>query len=422
MVEDIEKRVLQKSALIICRIRYAAALLLLTIGISVAFTFDMTHQLPQGIILALSVFFYNTLGYLLLNPKDEISLRKLAAITFLQINADALVITLLIYLSGGVISPYAFLYLFPILSAGVILARFRFMAYLITIVITIFYDSLILLVYFKFLPLPTISHTPWIQQVYDNPFLLINFAILFPVSLWILTGFISRAGRLIQKSRLDLEIEMKDEISYLQERLEKKLEATNSELHQKNKELEANLTARTQIEASLLDSEEKRRLFMENAGEVIVTLDVRGKLLEVNRKGLELFGYTREEMIGKNLIQILPLIKADVKTILDAFKEGLRGNIKTDREWVVYTKNGQRLCFIAHPTLIKQKGKIIGLTVILEDITERRKAEEELKTRAEELTRMNKFMVGRELDMIELKKEINRLLKNSGQPEKYKTQ
>jgi len=53
------------------------------------------------------------------------------------------------------------------------------------------------------------------------------------------------------------------------------------------------------------------------------------------------------------------------------------------------------------------------------DITERKKAEEELKKHTEELEKMNKFLVGRELDMIELKKEVNRLLAELGRSKKY---
>lgn|GEM_PF-4048778 len=43
-----------------------------------------------------------------------------------------------------------------------------------------------------------------------------------------------------------------------------------------------------------------------------------------------------------------------------------------------------------------------------------------LKKRAEELEKMNKLMVGRELNIIELKKEVNLLLEKLGQPVKYK--
>ena len=54
------------------------------------------------------------------------------------------------------------------------------------------------------------------------------------------------------------------------------------------------------------------------------------------------------------------------------------------------------------------------------DITERKKAEAELKNRMDELDKFNKLMVGRENKMADLKKEINTLLEQFGQPKKYK--
>ncbi|MBC8441835.1 MAG: PAS domain-containing protein [Deltaproteobacteria bacterium] len=51
--------------------------------------------------------------------------------------------------------------------------------------------------------------------------------------------------------------------------------------------------------------------------------------------------------------------------------------------------------------------------------TERKKAEEELKQKVQKLERMNQFMVDRETKMIELKREINLLLTESGRAEKY---
>ena len=51
---------------------------------------------------------------------------------------------------------------------------------------------------------------------------------------------------------------------------------------------------------------------------------------------------------------------------------------------------------------------------------ERKRAEEALKEKMDELMRFQKVMVDRELTMIELKKEINELLVKSGQEEKFK--
>jgi PAS domain S-box-containing protein len=58
--------------------------------------------------------------------------------------------------------------------------------------------------------------------------------------------------------------------------------------------------------------------------------------------------------------------------------------------------------------------------VVLSDITERKKAEQAVQEKMDELERFHKLTVGRELTMIELKKEVNGLLKKMGQEEKYK--
>lgn len=58
--------------------------------------------------------------------------------------------------------------------------------------------------------------------------------------------------------------------------------------------------------------------------------------------------------------------------------------------------------------------------VSLLDITERKRAEEELHKRLKELEIFNRISVGRELKMIELKKEINELLEKYGKESKYK--
>ena len=67
--------------------------------------------------------------------------------------------------------------------------------------------------------------------------------------------------------------------------------------------------------------------------------------------------------------------------------------------------------------MVKETGQSI---VSIIDITDRIVAEQALMTKADELERFNRLMLGREIRMIELKKEINELLKKSGKNEKYK--
>ncbi|MBI5017504.1 MAG: PAS domain S-box protein [Deltaproteobacteria bacterium] len=64
-------------------------------------------------------------------------------------------------------------------------------------------------------------------------------------------------------------------------------------------------------------------------------------------------------------------------------------------------------------------GQITHVDGLLEDITERKRAQEELARKIEELEAFNRITVGRELRMIELKAEINGLLGAAGQPPRY---
>jgi PAS domain-containing protein len=66
------------------------------------------------------------------------------------------------------------------------------------------------------------------------------------------------------------------------------------------------------------------------------------------------------------------------------------------------------------------EGKPTGIIGVSRNITERKNAERDLRQKMDELERFNDLSVGRELKMIELKKEINLLLKKLGEPEKYK--
>lgn len=63
--------------------------------------------------------------------------------------------------------------------------------------------------------------------------------------------------------------------------------------------------------------------------------------------------------------------------------------------------------------------RINGVVITFIDITARKEAEQQLQQNMDELTRFNRAMVSRESRMIELKKEVNELLKRLGEPPHY---
>jgi len=82
-------------------------------------------------------------------------------------------------------------------------------------------------------------------------------------------------------------------------------------------------------------------------------------------------------------------------------------------------KDGKEFPVELSLSAVKLKGtwNAIGL---IRDITERKAALEESKKKTDELEKFNKLAVGRELKMIELKREINALLEESGKEPGYK--
>jgi PAS domain S-box-containing protein len=66
------------------------------------------------------------------------------------------------------------------------------------------------------------------------------------------------------------------------------------------------ITARTQTEEALRRSEATSRAFLESASEGIVVVDTAGRILRVNAKTEEMFGYPRDELIGQAVEILVP--------------------------------------------------------------------------------------------------------------------
>jgi two-component system, chemotaxis family, CheB/CheR fusion protein len=162
-----------------------------------------------------------------------------------------------------------------------------------------------------------------------------------------------------------------------------------------------------------------------SSDDAIVGKDLDGIITSWNKGAERLFGYTAQEAIGQPITMLIPPDRQhEEPEILARLKRGERVD---HFETVRVSKDGSLLDISLTISPIKDAaGRVIGASKIARDVTNRKRAEEELRrahaelqARAEELSRFNSAAVGRELRMIELKKEINELYQRLGEPARY---
>lgn len=124
---------------------------------------------------------------------------------------------------------------------------------------------------------------------------------------------------------------------------------------------------------------EKFRTFFENARDEIVYTDKAGRIVEVNSATNEIFGWTREESIGKYFwdIGILDSHTAIMlkKTYQDVIKTG---HVNETHEVEAFHKDGRTVYVEVTTKHIEKGGQIKGLLNIIRDITDRKIAQRDL--------------------------------------------
>jgi PAS domain S-box-containing protein len=137
------------------------------------------------------------------------------------------------------------------------------------------------------------------------------------------------------------------------------------------------ITERKQAEARLKGSEEKfRKAFMTGADAFYIATLNAGLILEVNDCFQEVFGYTREEVIGKTSIQLdLYADPADRAKMVSEVKS--KGYVR-NMEIRARRKRGEIFPLLISVNLLRESGEQLILGV-LRDITEGKRAEEALK-------------------------------------------
>ncbi len=133
-----------------------------------------------------------------------------------------------------------------------------------------------------------------------------------------------------------------------------------------------------QMQEALEKSETQYRNLVENVAVGVVSMDTEGNCTFVNEIAGQMTGYAPKEILGKHFTGFLD--SDDRSRIMDFFHRSLVPPFGKDPvEYRLKHKNGRILHIVSSITVLMHQERVVGLNVILQDITERKKAEADLK-------------------------------------------
>lgn len=163
-----------------------------------------------------------------------------------------------------------------------------------------------------------------------------------------------------------------------------KIQTTEGQVHILETILD--VTERRQIAQTLEHLQRQHELFLSSAGEGICGLDRQGNMTFINPTAEKLLGWNAEEIIGKCMHATLhhsrgdgsPCLKEDCP--ISPLKDGSVHSVENE---VLWRKDGTSFPVEYTSTSIREGDELVGAVVVFKDITDRKRAEERLRSSEE---------------------------------------
>ena len=155
-------------------------------------------------------------------------------------------------------------------------------------------------------------------------------------------------------------------------------------LRRKVEELEKFEEDHKRAQSALKESEKKFQQFYDEAPVGYHELDTKGRITRVNRKELQMLGYSAGEMLGKPVWDFFEEGDTTRKVILAKLSGDVSFHDTFERTY--RRKDGSTLPVLVEDRVIRDsENQVIAIRSTVEDITERRRTEEALRKSEEQL-------------------------------------
>lgn len=173
------------------------------------------------------------------------------------------------------------------------------------------------------------------------------------------------------------------------------------------------VTDRKNMEEAMNVSNERLRMLFDYAPDGYFLIDERGVIIDANKSLEKMTGLGRDQLVGKNVFDLGLILEEEKPLVKESLAHVAMGVESPLRRFTIMRKDGEKIVVENRGYPISIQGEKFSLSAV-RDITDRQKTEEDIKKRSIELERLNKLMIGRELKMVELKRENESLKKKAG--------
>jgi PAS domain S-box-containing protein len=135
------------------------------------------------------------------------------------------------------------------------------------------------------------------------------------------------------------------------------------------------ITERKRAESGLRRSQQQYQTLVESVSDIVLSCDTNGRVTYINPAVRQVIGYAPEEMIGRLFRDFIH--PDDIEVVRQLFLRRLQGDTRPG-EFRIVAKNGAARFLQGSGQPVTDEGKVVGITSILRDVTEQRRAEERL--------------------------------------------
>jgi len=138
------------------------------------------------------------------------------------------------------------------------------------------------------------------------------------------------------------------------------------------------ITARKSAEDRIRIAKEYAENLIDTANAMVIALDLDGNITVFNKIAEEVTGYSRSELLNRNWFEVI-VPKERFPEVWAEFEQLLEGGLPRNFENPIITKSGEERYIVWKNSEIKENGQIVGTISFGIDITERKRAEEQLQ-------------------------------------------